>query len=204
MGEQMTDKQKKSSSKIKIKRTRKRLYETESQDSVATADRPDPNLPTTLQTKAESKVASANRIINRYVVFSAGTALVPLPIVNMISMTAIELRMLKRLSDHYDLTFSEQKGKALIGSLLGGFHAGLFTKSLLRTVPIIGLVGAVVPIGVLAGALTYALGKVFVHHFETGGTLLDFDSGKFQSFFGSKLKEGKKVASTPHKNARRR
>ena len=195
----MTDKPKKSSAKIKIKRTRKRLYETASQDSAATADTPDPKLPVTQQTKAESKVASANRIINRYVAYSAGTALLPLPVLDMVAVTAIELRMLKRLSDYYGLVFSEQRGKALIGSLLGGFHAALFTKSLLKTVPIIGLVGALVPMGVLAGALTYAVGKVFVHHFETGGTLLDFDPAKFQPFFGSKLKEGKKVVSTLHK-----
>jgi len=204
MGEQMTDKPKKSSAKIKIKRTRKRLYETASQDSAATADTPDPKLPVTQQTKAESKVASANRIINRYVAYSAGTALLPVPVLDMVAVTAIELRMLKRLSDYYGLVFSEQRGKALIGSLLGGFHAALFTKSLLKTVPIIGLVGALVPMGVLAGALTYAVGRVFVHHFETGGTLLDFDPAKIHSFFQTQFKEGERVASKLQGNAKRK
>ncbi len=181
MGEQMADRPKKSSSKIKIKRTRKRLYETVPQDSTVADETPD------------SKLPAANRIINRYVAYSAGTAFVPLPLIDMVAVTAIELRMLKRLSDQYDVPFSKQKGKALIGSLLGGLHAGLFSGSLLKMVPVIGVGGAVLPMAALAAALTFAVGKVFVQHFETGGTLLDFNPSKVQTFFEEKFKDGQKA-----------
>ena len=193
MGREMTNKEKNSSSKIKIKRTRKRLYEPSFQDHTATDDTPDPKLQDTQQVKTGSALAEANRIINRFVAYSAGTALVPLPIIDMLVVMAIELKMLKRLSDHYGVPFSEQKGKALIGSLLGGLHAGLFSRSLLKMIPVIGVTGALVPIGVLSGALTFAVGKVFVQHFETGGTLLDFDPLKVQTFFKRKFKEGREA-----------
>ncbi len=189
----MTDKEKNASSKIKIKRTRKRLYEPSSQDLTATDDTPDPKLRDTQQAITGSELAEANRIIKRYVAYSAGTALVPVPFIDMLVVTAIELRMLKRLSDHYDVPFSEQKGKALIGSLLGGLHAGFFSGSLLKMVPVIGVGGTVLPMAVLAGALTFAVGKVFVQHFETGGTLLDFDPSKVQTFFEEKFKDGQKT-----------
>jgi len=36
---------------------------------------------------------------------------------------------------------------------------------------------------------------VFVQHFESGGTLLDFDPKKMREYFASKLAEGKEVAA---------
>ncbi|MDE2463441.1 MAG: GTPase, partial [Alphaproteobacteria bacterium] len=35
----------------------------------------------------------------------------------------------------------------------------------------------------LAAASTYALGKVFIQHFESGGTFLDMDPDKVSAYF---------------------
>ena len=48
---------------------------------------------------------------------------------------------------------------------------------------------------IVMGASTYAVGKVFVQHFEMGGTLLDFDPTKTKEFFAREYKEGQKVAA---------
>jgi membrane protein YqaA with SNARE-associated domain len=47
----------------------------------------------------------------------------------------------------------------------------------------------------LGGATTYAIGSVFAQHFESGGTLLDFDAKKMRSYFSNKLAEGKDVVA---------
>jgi hypothetical protein len=41
------------------------------------------------------------------------------------------------------------------------------------------------------------LGKVFVKHFEEGGTLLDLDVNKVRDFFASQYQVGRKVAAEP-------
>lgn len=191
----MIHKEKNASPKIKIKRTRKRLYEPPSQDPSATDDGAAPKGGHTQQGPTGAEPGEPNHIINRFVAYSVGTALVPIPVLDVLMVIAIDLKMLKRLSDHYGVPFSEQRGKALIGSLLSGFHAGLFAQSLLKMVPVIGVTGALVPMGVFSGALTFAVGKVFVQHFETGGTLLDFDPSKVQTYFKKKFKEGREAAA---------
>lgn len=148
-----------------------------------------------LISKEEPKEVLATKVIRNYVMWSMGTALIPVPILDMAAVTAIQLKMLKRLCDHYGMKFSDERGKAVIASLLGGFHAGLFSGSLLKAIPFVGLTAAIVPIGVVSGALTYAIGKVFVRHFESGGTLLDFNPVSIKEYFARQYQEGKKIAA---------
>jgi hypothetical protein len=44
------------------------------------------------------------------------------------------------------------------------------------------------PSAFAASALTYAIGRVFIHHFELGGTLLNFDADKLRSYFREQLR----------------
>jgi hypothetical protein len=50
---------------------------------------------------------------------------------------------------------------------------------------------------IIGGASTYALGKVFIQHFESGGTFLDFDPEKVKEHFATLYKEGENIATTP-------
>ena len=48
-----------------------------------------------------------------------------------------------------------------------------------------------------SGAVTYAIGKVFVQHFEMGGTLLDFNPEKVKKYFREQYEQGMKKAALP-------
>ena len=48
----------------------------------------------------------------------------------------------------------------------------------------------------VAGLTTYAIGKVFVHHLECGGSLLTFEAKKMKEYMEKALDEGKKLL--PH------
>ncbi len=183
---------------IKIKRTRKRLYDPLALEETATKPVVEPASPTPACKEAKEADTRdivvgiyTSEIIKEHVLWSAGAGLIPVPLVDMVAVTAIQLRMLKKLCDHYETRFSEHRGKALIASLIGGFHTGLLAASFLRVVPVLGLVGAIVPTAIIAAALTYAVGKVFAHHFETGGTLFDFEPSKAKRFFAEKYREGR-------------
>jgi uncharacterized protein (DUF697 family) len=47
--------------------------------------------------------------------------------------------------------------------------------SVVKFVPVVGSLAGMITEPAIAAAATYALGKVFIQHFESGGTLLDFN-----------------------------
>jgi len=180
-------------SAIKVTRKRKRLYEPLAETN---------QLPERIakETGIESsyvqpKTGEAQEIILDYVLWSAGLSLIPVPIADIIAIIAINLKMLKRLCQLYGLEFREQLGKSLIASLFGTFQIELLLGSLWKLIPGIGLAGGVISTAVISGSMTYAVGKVFVMHFGTGGTLLDFDLSKMQAHFAEKYKEGQGITS---------
>jgi uncharacterized protein (DUF697 family) len=66
---------------------------------------------------------------------------------------------------------------------------------MLKAIPGVGGLIGMVASPALAGASTYALGKVFIQHFESGGTLLDFDPAKMKAYYASQYEEGKQVVA---------
>ena len=55
--------------------------------------------------------------------------------------------------------------------------------SLAKAVPGLGTATGMISVSLLGGATTYAIGSVFVQHFESGGTLLDFEPQKMRAYF---------------------
>jgi uncharacterized protein (DUF697 family) len=54
--------------------------------------------------------------------------------------------------------------------------------SALKAVPVLNLIAAGFVMPVLSAGATYAIGKAFVQHFESGGTLLDFNPPDYRDF----------------------
>ncbi|MEW6367701.1 MAG: YcjF family protein [Acidobacteriota bacterium] len=152
-----------------------------------------------------SREAQAQPIINKYMIGSLVAGIIPVPIVDIAAVTGIQLKMLHSLSRLYELEFRENAGKFVIGSLVGGIGSsalawGMF-GSLVKAIPIIGPLASRMTMPVLAGASTYALGKVFVQHFEMGGTFLNFDPSAVREHYEKLFKEGQQVASEMAKEA---
>ena len=144
------------------------------------------------------KYVEARRIIKNRVMASVGLGLVPVPLVDAVGLTAIQLEMLSKLSRLYGISFRKDLGKSIIASLVGSavpVSATPMVMSLLKAVPVIGQTTAVLTMGALGGATTYAIGKVFVQHFETGGTFLDFDPEAMKGYFAEQFEKGKEVAA---------
>lgn len=176
---------------IKITRKRKRLYEPLPEGTPETkALVPISNSSPEVVNNHRAREVRAHEIIMDHVMWSAGTALIPVPFLDTVAVTAIELKMLRKLCKHYGMEFSKHRGKSLIAALIGGFHAGMLTGSFFKAIPVFGLAGVIVPMAVISGAITYAVGKVFVQHFEAGGTLLDFEPAKMRQFFAEQYRKG--------------
>lgn len=171
-------------------RRRRRLYE--STGSIPRISRPALPAPKPGFDK-QRRYQEAQNIVLDYTMWSAGTGLVPIPFFDMVAMLAIEVRMIRRLSQVYHVPFSKERGKTLIAALLGGVHAGVWTSSCLKLVPMFGLAGVVVPMTAISGAMTYAIGRVFMQHFESGGTLLTFRPDTMYGYYREQFQQGRNL-----------
>jgi len=148
--------------------------------------------PATRLTRAES-------IIHRNTLWALGAGVVPFPVADLLAIIAVQVKMLKEMSDVYDVPFKEDLVKKLVASLLsglGGVSVGaILGGSLIKLIPVFGSVVGFVAIPVVASAFTHATGRVFDMHFESGGTFLDFDPGKVRDHFKSEFEAGKDRAS---------
>jgi uncharacterized protein (DUF697 family) len=115
--------------------------------------------------------AAAHKIVERHRNYAGLSGLLPLPIVTVAGITAINLRMVKQLSNLYGVPFQRDRSRAIIVGLIGGAvptGLGVTTAATLAfAIPGPALVGLAVS-AVAAGAMTRGIGLVFVEHFEAG------------------------------------
>ncbi len=151
-----------------------------------------------------ARTEQANEILRNYVIASMGAALIPIPIFDLVALTGIQLKMLHRLSQVYEIEYLAHFGKSLVASLLSGLvltRAGTILASLAKTFPGVGTATSIVGVSIIGGASSYAIGKVFIQHFESGGTFLTFDPKQVREHFVNEFERGKQVVielkSTP-------
>lgn len=136
--------------------------------------------------KIKEQKVRANKLIRLRSALAAGTGLLPFPVLDAAGITGIQLWMIRDLSRVYGIPFRSHLAKSLIGSLLGNISAG----GLIKFVPGLGSVLGGGAMAVSGGAATYALGKVFMQHFDQGGTLLTFDPEASRAYFRSYYEQG--------------
>src|SRR6201999_4230329 len=84
---------------------------------------------------------------------------------------------------------------ALVGGLGAPVVGGALGLSAIKFVPVLGPMVGLLAFPASSAALTYAVGKVFVQHFASGGTFLDFDPKTVRDHFVKQYEEGKLAAS---------
>lgn len=140
-----------------------------------------------------------NKLIRHHVYGSMAVGLIPLPLVDFAGLTVVQLNLLRKLAQIYNVPFSKGVVKSILSSLVGGavpmVISGPLAVSISKSVPAIGTTAGVVTMPIIAGASTYAVGKVFVQHFASGGTFLTFDPDKVKVYYTKMFKEGEKVAA---------
>ena len=140
--------------------------------------------------------SEAKEAIKNHVLYSMGAGMIPIFIIDIIAITAIQLDMIKQLCLLYHVDYSETQGKALASSLTGttlSRLAGYTIGSALKIIPGIGTIMGGVTLSVTAGATTYAVGMVFARHFQGGGNLLNLDPETFRDFYNEQMDKGKTI-----------
>ena len=146
-----------------------------------------PTEPTTslIEKTDSTRDERAAELVDRLSLWSGAAGLIPVPLVDVAAVWGVQLHMLRRLSEIYGVPFSENRGKSILTSLAGAMipaTAATTMTSLMKGVPIVGTaIGALTMPAVGAGA-TWIIGKVFIKHFTSGGTLLDFNPPNYREF----------------------
>jgi uncharacterized protein (DUF697 family) len=133
------------------------------------------------------RLAKARRRVDYYSALAGTVGVLPVPVMDMLAVGGLQLKLIHELSRIYDIPFSGQRAKASVAALIGGAQTGLMIKGLFKYIPVYGYVIMAIPAAFAASTLTYAIGRVFVHHFELGGTLLDFDATRLRGYFREQL-----------------
>jgi uncharacterized protein (DUF697 family) len=133
----------------------------------------------------EDREQTASKLVDRFAIWSGVAGLVPLPVVDVLAVGGLQVQMLRRLSQIYNVDFSANRGKALIAALAGCMipaTSGMGAASALKAIPVINILAAGFVMPVLSAGATFAIGKAFIQHFESGGTLLDFNPPDYREF----------------------
>jgi uncharacterized protein (DUF697 family) len=144
--------------------------------------------------KKDGRVSHADTIVRNHVIWSMGAGMIPVLVADIFAVSAIQLDMIRQMSKVYDVEFNELQGKAIVTALTSSTLARLTAGSVVKLIPGLGSLLGGVTVSVFAGASTYALGEVFKRHFESGGTILDFDPDRVKKLYKEKFEKGKKVA----------
>jgi uncharacterized protein (DUF697 family) len=140
----------------------------------------------------------AEELIRKHTYGTMALGLVPIPFVDFVGVAAIQLNMVRKIANTYEIPFSQEAFKNTIGALIGGAIpglAGMPISSLMKTIPVVGQGLGALSMPVVAGASTYAIGKVFYRHFASGGSFLTFDVDKARDYYQEQFKKGETIVS---------
>jgi len=193
---------------IKITRPRRRLYESDDQSVPQASVQPSPDVSlepdvfleqaAALMDDANGREAAAVLLVKKNMSWSMGLGLVPLPLLDLAALTALQVKMVRDIATLYHRPNHNELRKSVIASLIGSANVyslgGISWRSLIKIFPGAGLLIGAASFSLFSAASTFAVGKVFIQHFEMGGTLLDFNPTKVKSFYREQFQQGLKKA----------
>src|SRR5260370_35033335 len=83
---------------------------------LATSEETDPQV-------SSDKEVLADHIIRKNLIWGAGAGILPIPLFDVIAITGVQIKLVKELSDLYEVPFKEDILKNLTAALLAGLGA---------------------------------------------------------------------------------
>jgi uncharacterized protein (DUF697 family) len=124
--------------------------------------------------------ADAARVISTAVKWSAAATIVPVPYIDLLALGAVQVKMVRDLAQVYGLEAEGETLKGVISALLGTLApaaiSGGLLGSALKVIPVGGTIVGSIGLAAFGSAATYAIGKIFVAHFDQGGTVKSFSA----------------------------
>ncbi|MDD5287274.1 MAG: DUF697 domain-containing protein [Desulfuromonadaceae bacterium] len=147
--------------------------------------------------QTEMLALRAENCIKNHVIAAMSIGLIPSALLDVVGITAIEVKMIRDLAGIYDFPVPHKLVAykvliSLIGSI-GPVYISTKMHSALKGVPLVGHAVYVGLLSLTGGAAVYAVGKIFQMHYESDGTFLSKDNKYIREYFKEKYAEGKQV-----------
>ena len=142
---------------------------------------------------------ASEQVIKQHVVWAVGAGLVPVPIIDFVAVTAIQVDLIKQLCTLHGASYEEANGKMWVGALTGGALARI-GASAIKAIPGIGSLLGGLSMSIASGASTWGVGQVVNKHLAAGGTLTDLNVDKARQMYEAEYERGKQVAKEASEN----
>ena len=153
--------------------------------------------PTTMS-QTERQVR-ALQIVKANCGWSSAAGVIPVPLLDLAAIAGVQYRMVRQLTDLYGIPYNKRTVDSIVGALVGSggvLIASPVAASLLKVVPVVGTFLSTLVVPATAAASTFALGKVFIQHFESGGTLLSLNPEAQRTYYYNEFRKAEAESKT--------
>ncbi|UUX48471.1 YcjF family protein [Nisaea acidiphila] len=135
----------------------------------------------------------AKDIVAKYAAWSSAFGVLPIPFADIAGISGTQVAMVVALCKHYGVPFSKSWVRTILGAIVGGVAPWAVTSGVvttfLKSVPGWGLGVGFVGMAGLSNIATRTIGKLFIEHFEAGGSLEDVDTDAMKESLSEEMKK---------------
>lgn len=138
--------------------------------------------------------------------WATAAGFITIPGVDTLTISGVQLKMVYDLCKIYKVPFKKEAVLAVAGAALGGSLTTTASFSVasfgLSKIPYIGSILSIATQPAISFASTYAVGMIFIKHFESNGTLIDFDLESTKAVFDEQFDKAKALYKSQLKSAK--
>jgi uncharacterized protein (DUF697 family) len=138
--------------------------------------------------------------------WATAAGFIPVTGLDTVTISGVQLKMVYDLCEIYKVPFKKEAVLAIVGAALGGSFTTIISTKVasfgLSKIPYIGSVVSLISQPAISFATTYAIGLLFIKHFENKGDLLNFDLESTKAVFDREFEKAKAVYNQQLKNAK--
>jgi len=137
----------------------------------------------------------ADQTVTQWCQWASVVGFIPLQIIDVLSISAVQAKMVHSLCQIYGKDFEHEALSSILSGLIGGSVTGLVSQSLvgslIRNIPVVGGTMSILTLPAVSYATTYAVGAVFIRHFEKNLSMSELSFDEIEDFFIEQFKKGK-------------
>jgi uncharacterized protein (DUF697 family) len=137
----------------------------------------------------------ADRTVHQWCQWATMAGFVPIPAVDLLSISAVQAKMVHRLCQIYDKRFERDAISSIISGLVGGSLTGLVSAglafTLIKNIPVVGTTMSTLTLPAVAFGATHALGAVLIQHFENDLEISELSVKEVEQYFLDQFEKGK-------------
>jgi len=141
----------------------------------------------------------ADRTVHHWCQWATVAGFVPVPVVDVLSVSAAQAKMVYSLCQIYDKRFEREALSSIISGLVGGSLTSLVSASLaytlVKNIPLVGSTLSTLTLPAVAFGATHALGAVMIQHFESDREMTELSVKEVEQYFLDQFKKGKAIFS---------